>query len=611
MVKPGKMLQLFCGLFLAMLLSALAVRAEEAEFRIGFAFSTELKYKPGFPHFDYVNPEAPKGGQLRLSQTGTYDTFNPLLDKGEVAPGLALVFDTLMKDADDEISSRYGLLAEGVAYPDDISYVTFRLRKEAKWADGAPVTPEDVIFSLEKGKELNPLYVSYYSHVVSAEKTGERDVTFRFDQLNNHELPGILGQLMILPKHWWEAKAADGIQRDISRTTLEPVMGSGPYRIVAFRPGADITYELRDDYWGKDINVNVGSNNIRTISYAMYGDDTTEFEAFRGGLTDYWRETRAARWATGYDFQAMKDGRIRREEFPQPFRATGVMQAFVPNLRREPFKDQKVREALNYAFDFEELNKTVFFGSYKRLDSFFWGTELASKGLPQGRELEILTELKDKVPPRVFTTPYTNPTGGTPEKQRDNLRKAVGLLREAGYEIRGTQMVNAATGRPLSFEILLKGPQYEPVAVPYSNLLRKIGIDARVRTVDAAQYANRVRSFDYDMVWEIWAQTLDPGNEQRNYWGSGSANRDGSMNYAGIADPAIDTLIDRIIFSKGRPELVATTHALDRVLMAHQYVIPLFYRGEATVAFSSKLAHPAELPTYATGFPTIWWVKEP
>lgn len=581
----------------------------EAPFRHGVALSGELKYPPDFKHFDYVNPEAPKGGELRLSQEGTFDTFNPLLDKGEAAPGLGLVFDTLMTSADDEISVSYGLLAEGVSYPEDVSSATFRLRKEAKWADGEPVKPEDVVFSFEKGKELNPLYVNYYNHVVSAEKTGERDVTFRFDQKNNHELPGILGQLIIVPKHWWEGKAANGAQRDIGKTTLEPVMGSGPYKIASFRPGSDVRYELRDDYWGKDLNVNVGHNNIGTISYAMFADGSAQFEAFRGGNVDYWFETTAARWATAYDFPAIKDGRIKREEVPNPYRATGIMQAFVPNLRRDMFKDQRVREALNYALDFEELNRTLYYGSYKRVDSFFWNTELASKGLPEGKELELLTELKDKVPPEVFTTPYTNPVSGAPGKIRDNLRKAVALLKEAGWEIRGSQMVNVKTGQPMRFEILLKGPHLEPTTVSYANMLRKIGIEATVRTVDAAQYGNRRRTFDYDMVWEIWAQSLNPGNEQRDYWGSKSAGQEGSQNYAGISDPGVDALVEKVIFAKDRESLEVATRALDRVLMAHHYVIPLFYGNTARLAYSNKLDHPDELPTYATGFPSIWWVK--
>lgn len=598
------------GVLLSCLAFIIGQPAQSAEpLRHGVALSGEVKYPAGFAHFDYVNPAAPKGGDLKLAATGTYDTFNPILEKGEAAPGLGLVFDTLMKDADDEISTSYGLLAEGVSYPEDVSSATFRLRAEARWADGKPVTPEDVIFSFEKSKELNPLYMSYYRHVVAVEKTGERDVTFRFDEKNNHELPMILGQFLILPRHWWEGAGPDGKPRDINRTTLEPVMGSGPYRIADFKAGATVRYELRDDYWGKDLNVNVGQNNFSELSYTMFGDLDVQFEAFRSGNFDYWMETKAARWATAYDFPAVKDGRVKREELPNPFRATGIMQALVPNMRREMFKDQRVREALNHALDFEELNRIAFYGAYKRIDSFFFGTELASKELPQGRELAILEEIKDKVPAEVFSTPYANPVGGNPQAQRDNLRKAVALLKDAGYEIKGGRMVNAATGSPLSFEILLSNPMLEVVAVPYSEALRKIGIDARVRTVDDSQYANRTRGFDYDMTWVVWAQTLNPGNEQRDYWGSSSKDREGSRNYAGIADPGVDALIDKVIFSKGREDLVAATKALDRVLLAHDYVVPLYYGGTARIAYWDKFEHPAELPTYAIGFPTIWWAK--
>ena len=583
-------------------------RSEET-LRHGVSLTGELRYPAGFAHFDYVNPVAPKGGELKLAATGTYDTFNPVLEKGEAAPGLTLVFDTLMKESEDEVSTSYGLLAEGVSYPEDVSFATFRLRAEARWADGKPVTPDDVIFSFEKSKELNPLYTSYYRHVVAVEKTGDRDVTFRFDEKHNKELPMILGQFQILPKHWWEGVGPDGKPRDINRTTLEPVMGSGPYRIAEFKAGATLRYELRDDYWAKDLNVNVGQNNFRSIAYTMFGDLDVQFEAFRSGNTDYWVETKAARWATGFDFPAVKDGRVKREELPNPYRATGIMQALVPNMRREIFKDRRVREALNYAFDFEELNRTVFYGAYKRVDSFFFGTELASRGLPEGRELEMLNEVKDKVPAEVFTTPYANPVGGTPQAQRDNLRKAVALLKDAGYEIRGGRMVNAATGAPLGFEILLSNPMLEVVAVPYSEVLRKIGIDARVRTVDDSQYANRARSFDYDMTWVVWGQTLNPGNEQRDFWSSSSKDKEGSRNYAGIADPAVDALIDKVIFAGNRDDLLAATRALDRVLLANDYVVPLYYGGVARIAYWDKFDRPAELPTYSTGFPTIWWSK--
>jgi microcin C transport system substrate-binding protein len=584
--------------------------AQEQNFRIGTSTIDELKYKPGFTHFDYVNPDAPKGGDLNLSVAGTYDTFNPILSKGEAATGLTLVFETLLKSADDELLASYGLLAEGVSYPDDVSNATFRLRKEAKWTDGTPVTPDDVIFSFDKSKELNPLLSNYYKHVVKAEKTGDRDVTFTFDEKDNKELPNILGQLTVLPKAWWQASGPDGKPRDISRTTLEPVMGSGPYKIASYSPGAKIRYELRDDYWGKNVNVNVGENNFGSISYTYFSDRDVEFEAFRSGNIDYWYENSSNRWATGFDFPAFKDGRVKREELENPFRATGIMQALVPNMRRDIFKDERVREALNYAFDFEELNRTVAFNTYKRIDSYFWGTELAASGLPQGRELAILQGLKDQVSPEVFTTPYKNPVGGDPQKSRDNLRKAVGLLKEAGYEIRGNAMVNSKTGKPLSFEILLSSAFLERWAVPYAQNLRKIGVDARIRTVDPAQYTNRARAFDYDMIWNVWAETMNPGNEQADYWGSGSANQPGSRNYAGIADPAVDALIKMIIFAPNRDQQVAAIKAMDRVLLAHHYVMPLFYSNTARIAYWDKFTRPAELPTYSTGFPDIWWSKD-
>lgn len=581
------------------------------EWHGGTATIGELKYKDGFARFDYVNPDAPKGGTLDLTAFGTFDTLNPLLAKGDVGAGVAaLVFETLMKPSMDEIASDYGLLAEAIAYPDDFAFVKFRLRAEAKWADGKPVTPEDVVFSFDMVKAHDPQREFYYKHVVKAEKTGEREVTFFFDEKNNRELPKIVGELVIVPKHWWQEKAANGQTRDISKTTLEIPMGSGPYKIAAMSPGSTIRYELRDDYWGRDLNVNIGQNNFGTINYAYYADLGVSFEAFRSGNADYWWENSAKRWATSYDFPAVKDGRIKQEILHNDYRSSGVLVGFIPNLRREKFKDERVRQALNYAFDFEELKRTIFYDQYDRIDSFFFGSELASDGLPQGRELEILNEMKDQVPPEVFTTEYQNPVGGDEKRQRDNLRRAIALFKEAGYELKGNRMVNTKTGEPFAFEILLDGPTIEVVALPFAQNLKKIGVQATVRTVDASQFTNRWRSRDFDMIYSGWAQSLNPGNEQAEYWGSVAAKRDGSQNYAGISDPGIDALIRRIIFAKDREELIATTKVLDRVLLAHHYVIPSYTARYSRIAYSAKLQRPGELPKYAVGFPTIWWSKE-
>lgn len=593
-----------------LVLSATVSTAQEPVWQHATAMIDEPKYAQGFARFDYVNPDAPKGGTLKLAEEGTFDSFNPTLSKGELATGLSLVFDTLMKSSEDEVSSSYGLLAESVSFPDDISKVTFRLRADATWADGMPVTADDVVFSFDKAKELNPLQANYYAHVVSAKTTGEREVTFLFDENNNQELPQILGQIRVLPKHWWEGTDKDGIARDISRTTLEPVMGSGPYRIASFKAGSNIRYELRDDYWGKDLNVNVGQHNFGAIEYIYFSDANVEFEAFRAGTVDFRQENSASKWATAYDFPGVQNGDIKREEIENPLRAVGIMQAMVPNMRRDKFKDIRVRKALNFAFDFEDLNHNLAFDALARVDSYFWGTELASTGLPEGREKEILEGLKDKVPAEVFTTPYTNPVGGDPTKARTNLRQALTLLQEAGYELKSGKLVNASTGEPFEIEILLSSPSLERSVLPYVASLKKIGFDARIRTVDASQYTNRVRSFDYDMIWNVWGQSLNPGNEQSGYWGSDSVNREGSRNYAGISDPAVDELIRMVIFAQTREEKASAVKALDRVLLAHHYVVPLFYSNAVKVAYSKALAHPAELPYYGLGFPDVWWVNE-
>jgi microcin C transport system substrate-binding protein len=587
-----------------------AGHAQEGEWRHATALIGEPKYPPDFPHFDYVNPGAPKGGVVRLSETGGFDTLNPILAKGNAATGLGLVFETLMTSSLDEISTMYGLIAESMRYPADYSSVTFRLRPEAKWHDGEPITPEDVVWSFEKLVELNPTQKFYYQHVKTAEVSGEREVTFTFDQSGNRELPHIVGQLLVLPKHWWEGKDARGRQRDIANSTLELPLGSGPYQVERIAAGKSIVYRRVEDYWGKDLPVSIGQNNIDEVRYESFLDETVSFEAFKADAYDWRDENQAKRWATAYEFPAAQSGNVVREEFENPYRDNGVMVGFVPNLRRDLFKDERVRRAINYAFDFETLKRTIFYGQYERIDSYFYGTELAASGLPEGRELEILQSVKDKIPAEVFTEPYDNPVGGTPEKERENLRQALSLLQEAGYKLQGRQLVDPKTGQQLSFEILLNGPTIEPVALSLQANLRKIGVEARVRSVDTPQYINRVRSRDFDMIYAGWAESLSPGNEQRDFWGSEAASSESSRNYAGIADPGVDALIERVVLSTDRDDLIAATRALDRVLLAHNYLIPSYALRHARVARWDRFAHPDELPEYSIGFPTIWWWDE-
>jgi microcin C transport system substrate-binding protein len=596
--------------FLAACLSLTPLAAQEAQWRHGAALLDEPKYSSDFKYFEYVNPNAPKGGLVRLGAQGTFDSFNLVVAgvRGSLEQGIGLVYETLTTASLDEPSAAYGLLAEAFSYPEDYSSVTFRLRPEARWHDGKPVTAEDVVFSFDTLKTNSPTYAFYYGNVVKAEKVSEREVRFIFDEKGNRELPQIMGQLIILPKHWWEGTAPDGRKRDVTQTTLEPPMGSGPYRLKGFEAGRNASYERVKDYWGANLNVNIGKYNFDEIRYEYYRDATVLLEAFKGDRIDFRSENSARNWATGYDFPARKEGRVILEEFP--IRATGVMQAFVLNLRRDKFKDQRVRRAFNLAFAFEEINRTIFSGQYERISSFFHGLELASSGLPEGQELAILESVRDKIPASVFTTPYSNPTNDTPEAARNNLREADRLLREAGWELKDRRKVNAH-GEVLTVELLSSSPNDERVFLPYKAALDRLGIVTTVRTVDDVQYVNRTRSFDFDITSGIWGQSLSPGNEQREYWGSQAAQREGSRNLAGIADPAIDALIEKVIFAKDRDELVAATKALDRVLLAHDYVVPQWTYGKQRTARWDRYSHPETMPRYGgAAFPTVWWYDE-
>ena len=583
-------------------------RADDKQWRHGLSLFGDLKYPQGFPRFDYVNPNAPKGGTVRLGGLGTFDNFNLVISgvKGSIAGGMNEVYDTLMVPSSDEVSAEYGLLAESVAYPPDFSAVTYRLRAEAKWHDGKPVTPEDVIFSLEAFQKNHPMLSAYYRHVVKAEKTGERDITFTFDGPGNRELPQIVGQLNVLPKHWWEGTDASGKKRDVTLTTLEPPLGSGAYRIKEFTAGRTIVLERVKNYWGRELNVNIGRDNFDEIRFEYFRDSTVALEAFKGDALDWRSENSAKNWATAYDFPAVKDKRVVLEEFPN--RASGRMQGFVLNTRREKFSDPRVRLAFNYAFDFEEMNKQLFFGQYQRINSYFEGTELASSGLPEGQELAILETVRDKVPADVFTKPFKNPVGGNAENVRANLREATRLLREAGYEIRNQKLTNAKTGEQFSVEFLTSDPNSERFVLFYKPSLERLGITVTVRTVDEAQFTNRERNWDYDSLTNVWGQSLSPGNEQRDFWSTTSADRIGSRNYAGIKNPAIDALIERIIFAKDRAELVAATKALDRVLLWNHYVVPQFTYNKTRAARWDRFGRPEKLPEYgSSSFPTIWW----
>jgi microcin C transport system substrate-binding protein len=585
-----------------------AAQTQQRTWKHGLSLFGDLKYPPDFPHFEYVNPQAPQGGSVREVAFGTFDNFNAVVAgvKGSLAMGTELFMQTLMTPAFDEVSTEYGLLAEAVSHPDDHSSVTYRLRANARWHDGKPVTVEDVIWSLGIWKANSPQLAAYYRHVVKAEKTGDREITFTFDGPGNRELPQIVGQLFVLPKHWWEGTDKNGNKRDVTQTTLEPPLGSGPYRVKDMAAGRTILYEKVVDHWGKGLNVAIGTNNFQQIRFDYYRDSDVALQAFKADALDWRTENIAKNWATAYDFPAVHENRVVREEFPM--RSSGGMQAFAFNIRRDKFKDERLRRAFNFAFDFEEMNRQLFYGLYKRSNSYFAGTELASSGVPAGLELDILNTVRDAVPPDVFTKPYTNPENGKPDAVRNNLREALTLLREAGYEVRNTKLVDTKTGEPFQVEFLIAEQAFQRVILFYKPSLERLGITVAVRLVDPAQYENRLRQWDFDIVVASWGQSLSPGNEQRGFWGSQAADQPGSRNLVGIKDKAIDTLIDRVIFAKNREELVAATHALDRVLLWHNYVVPQWYSGVQRTARWDRFAHPENMPKYgAAAFPTVWW----
>ena len=583
--------------------------AEDRAFRHALTLFEDVKYPPDFTHFDYVNPKAPKGGRVRFGIVGSFDNLNPYTFKGEA--GGAVLNDALLVSSLDEPSTEYGLVANAVWHPEDRSMVVYRLRPEARFHDGKAMTPDDVIWSMQALREANPFYNFYYKNIAKAEQTGDGEVTFTFSQTGNRELPLITGQMPVLPKHWWTAKDAQGRQRDIKETTLEVPLGSGAYVASDVKPGTSILMKRVADYWAKDLAVSAGQDNFDEIEYIYFRDANVAFEAFKGDQYDWRTENSSKLWATGYDFPAIADGRVVREEIT--LRQVQGMQCWAMNTRRPKFQDVRVRQALNFAFDFEWANQNLFYGQYVRSRSYFNNSEMEAKGLPSPAELAILEPLKDKLPPEVFSAEYANPMNDTPQNRRKNLREASRLLSEAGWQVTqdgGRSLLKNASGEPLTIEFLLDSPLFERIALPYKQQLELLGIGVTVKTVDSAQYERRTQTFDFDVVVGNWGQSLSPGNEQRDFWGSEAAKREGSRNLVGIADPAIDKLIETLIFAPDRDSLVTACRALDRALIWNHYVVPMWYVNYQRTARWDRFGRPERLPDLSTGFPSVWWWDE-
>ena len=567
------------------------------------AMHGEPKYDQNFISVEYVSNNAEKGGNIVRSAIGTYDTFNPFTLKGTSAAGIGLLYESLTVGSSDEAFTEYGLLAKSIEWPDDRSWVTFTLRDEAKWHDGKKITSDDVVWTfntlMEKG---HPFYKYYYGDVSEVIKITENKVKFEFSTNTNKELVLIVGQLPVLPKHYWENK-------NFEETTLDVPIGSGPYKVKSFDAGRSITYELDMDYWGFENNIvpiKVGKDNMGSIRYDYYKDRGVEREAFKSGEIDFFSENTSKEWATGYDIDAVTEGLIKKELIPHE--NPQGMQAFAFNTRKNIFADKRVRKALSFAFDFEWTNKNLFYGAYKRTDSFFENSELASSGLPSQAELAYLNPYIDQLPKEIFNEEYSNPKTDGSGFIRNELQEATKLLQEAGWKLRDGKLENS-NGEPFEFEILLVSPAFERIVLPFIDNLEKLGINASLRTIDSSQYQKRIESFDFDMVVFTFSQSLSPGNEQRNFWSSGAADTNGSRNIIGIKNNVIDLLIENLINAKDREDLITISRALDRVLLWNYYVIPQWHISAYRVLYWDMFDQPKQKPKYSLGFDT-WWVNQ-
>ncbi|MEW6629491.1 MAG: extracellular solute-binding protein [Pseudomonadota bacterium] len=607
----GRSRTLFVSLLVLALISGLKASFAD-EWRTTSSLIGPSKYGDNFQRYDYVNPDAPKGGTYNNVVVGTFDSFNPYIVQGSPAAGFAqfgggLLYDTLMDQAQDEGSVSHPLIADAFKYPADYSSATYRLDPRAKWHDGQPITVDDVIWSFQVLKANSPMYSRYFENVTEAVAVSDREVEFHFNQKGNRELPKILGDLVVLPKHWWEGTDATGKKRDITKSTLEPPLGSAAYKIASFKAGSEIVWQRVPDYWGAKLPVKIGRENFDTQRFTYILDDNAAWQAFtKGGFDDVKPENSSRRWNTAYNFPAVNAGDVVKQVFkttsPEP------MQGFMLNQRRPLFQDRLVREALTLPFDFETMNRTLFYNSNTRTQSYFQGTELASSGLPQGKELEILDKYRDQLPPELFTQEFKLPVYDSPQAERKYLKQAVDLFAQAGWVIKGGKMVNAKTGEPFKFEILGWNDTDQVISSPWIANLRKIGVDANLRIIDQSQYINRVNNFDYDVIISLLQQSESPGNEQRDFWSSKAADTPGSRNHSGIKNPVVDALVDRIIFATDRDDLVAATHALDRVLLWNYYVVPQYYRAVVWLAYWNKFGIPDKQPAYRGADIDSWWI---
>lgn len=589
--------------FLLLGTSALAPAVAETPIaRHAIAMHGEPKYGPDFQHVDYANPTAPKGGGIKLAAAGTFDSLNPFIIKGVPAPGVGMIYQTLMESSQDEAFTEYGLIAKSIEIPEDRSFVIFNLRPEAKWHDGKPITAADVIWSFETlVKYGRPHYRSYYANVKKVVAENDHRVRFVFDRPGNRELPLIMGQLPVLPKHFWKDK-------DFNSTSLDVVpLGSGPYKVRNFRSGQSIVYERVANWWAQDLPINKGRYNFDTIAYETYRDETVLIQALMAGRYDLRLENIAKAWATEYNHPAVRRGWIVKKEIPHEI-PTG-MQGYVFNTRRPVFADPAVRRALAFAFDFEWSNRQFAYDAYKRTTSFFSNSELASSGLPQGKEKELLEAYRDQLPESVFEEPYRLPVNdGSGRDMRRNLSTAAQILREAGWTP-GQDGILQKEGQRLSFEFIFDMPSFQRWTGPFIANLKRLGVDATMRVLDTAQYRNRLDRFDFDVTVSTFPQSLSPGNEQRNYWGSESADQQGSRNLMGVRDPVVDGLIEKIVSADTREELISASRALDRVLLHGHYVVPQWHISAFRVAYWNKFDMPDIAPKYSFNFDS-WWFDQ-